>query len=139
MQSSRNIAHKVYPACNELGSDECINFLPETLRSLLEGESSPDKSCLHWTGSATTSATGTIAGWFGCAAASSFCIASSLIHCTNMVSAAPTKKYTNSNEVMYYPMEQTYQTSNPSLSSCADNADHNIRTLDGMIPFMVWG
>ena len=30
-------SHKVYPTCDELGSDECINFLPETLRVLLEG------------------------------------------------------------------------------------------------------
>lgn len=30
-------AHSVYPACNKLKSDECINFLPETLRLLLEG------------------------------------------------------------------------------------------------------
>ena len=27
----------VYPACDELESDECINFLPETLKVLLEG------------------------------------------------------------------------------------------------------
>ena len=30
-------SHKIYPTCDELGSDECINFLPETLRVLLEG------------------------------------------------------------------------------------------------------
>ena len=29
--------HRIYPACAELGSDECINFLPESLRVLLEG------------------------------------------------------------------------------------------------------
>ena len=29
-------SHSVYPACEELGSDEAINFLPETLRVLLE-------------------------------------------------------------------------------------------------------
>ena len=28
-------SHSVYPACEELGSDEAINFLPETLRVLL--------------------------------------------------------------------------------------------------------
>ncbi len=30
-------SHTVYPSYDELGSDECINFLPQTLRSLLEG------------------------------------------------------------------------------------------------------
>ena len=30
-------SHTVYPACDQLESDECINFLPETLRVLLEG------------------------------------------------------------------------------------------------------
>ena len=30
-------SHTVYPSYNELGSNECINFLPDTLRSLLEG------------------------------------------------------------------------------------------------------
>ena len=30
-------SHTVYPSYDELGSDECINFLPETLRSFLEG------------------------------------------------------------------------------------------------------
>ena len=30
-------SHTVYPSFDELGPDECINFLPQTLRSLLEG------------------------------------------------------------------------------------------------------
>ena len=62
-------SHTVYPSYDELGSDECINSLPETL--------SPDKNCLYWTGnyagSSTTSVAGTTTGWLGCAAASPFC------------------------------------------------------------------
>ena len=30
-------SHAVYPACDELGSEECINFLPKSLKVLLTG------------------------------------------------------------------------------------------------------
>jgi len=30
-------SHRAYPACNELGFDDSINFLPESLKTLLEG------------------------------------------------------------------------------------------------------
>ena len=112
-------SHTVYPSYDELGSDECINFLPKTLRSLLEG-------LIKGKGAQTKSAS--IGQAIMQAArprvllaplqvdlgvqlhhhfASRFLIDSLHI----MVSAAPTKKCFNSNKVLHYPTEKTYPTS----------------------------
>ncbi len=40
-------SHSVYPAFDELGSDECIKFLPETLRVLTSQRASGSNCDLH--------------------------------------------------------------------------------------------
>ena len=74
--------HGVYPACDELGSDETISFLSKSLRALLEGiivgKGVQKKNCFYRTSdnasNPTTSFVSTTAGWLSCATSSSFCI-----------------------------------------------------------------
>ncbi len=100
------VSNTAYPTSEEIASeDSCINFLPDTLRVLLEklivGKqivaiitsllplsllifslfrvSSQEKNCINWTGyytgSASTCVISTIANWIGCSIAPSLCIA----------------------------------------------------------------